>query len=140
GVKTIRDALLALTLPDGRHALDGAWSVMELYGRAATDGDPRLIFSPALGVRPSARLKEPEIQVRPAVERGCHQRDGIVIMAGERVAAGADLGRASICDLAPTILWAMGVGVPRGADGRVLFEAFETDFAAEQPLVEVEAE
>jgi predicted AlkP superfamily phosphohydrolase/phosphomutase len=137
-VDRIRDALLELRLPDGRAAFDGAWSVEELYGRASGPEGPRLIFSPALGVRPSARLKEPAIQDRPRIERGCHQRDGIVVVAGQRVVSGTDLGRTSICDVAPTLLWAMGSAVPSDGDGRVLFEAFESDFAAAQPLLEVE--
>jgi arylsulfatase A-like enzyme len=45
-----------------------------------------------------------------------------------------------VCDVAPTLLWAAGAGVPADVDGRVLFEAFELAFAAAQPLREVETE
>ena len=39
----------------------------------------------------------------------------------------------------PTLLWAAGAGVPSDVEGRVLFEAFELEFAAGRPLREVES-
>jgi predicted AlkP superfamily phosphohydrolase/phosphomutase len=133
----IREALAELTLPDGRPVLDGIWTVEELYGWPSSADGPFLLFSPALGVRPSAALKEPIVHISAAPGRGCHQRDGIVIFGGGQVRSG-DLGRVSICDVAPTLLWSMGAGIPRGLDGRVVFEAFDPAFAADQPLNEVE--
>ena len=59
-------------------------------------------------------------------------------MGGPQVVQ-ADLGSASIYDLAPTMLWAMGAAVPAEGDGRVLFEAFSPEFADAQELVETEA-
>ncbi|MDX2169344.1 MAG: alkaline phosphatase family protein [Deltaproteobacteria bacterium] len=50
---------------------------------------------------------------------GSHRPDGVVILAGEGIAAGA-LSGAHIMDLAPTILALAGVAVPQGWDGRVL--------------------
>jgi predicted AlkP superfamily phosphohydrolase/phosphomutase len=134
----IRGALLDVRLPDGRLAFDGVWSHEELYGCAPGPGDPLLVFSPALGVRPSAMLKEPSVHLQKATARGCHQRDGIVLVRGAPIAAGTDLGHPSICDIAPTLLWAMEAGVPADSDGRVLFEAFDRGFAESRPLVEVE--
>ena len=36
------------------------------------------------------------------------------------------------------MLWAMGEGVPRDGDGRVLFEAFDPEFVDTHPLNEVD--
>lgn len=46
-----------------------------------------------------------------------------LIVHGPRV-AGVDLGQASILDVAPTILWSLGLRVPSTWDGRILLEAF----------------
>jgi predicted AlkP superfamily phosphohydrolase/phosphomutase len=135
----IRQGLLELRLSDGRQAIEGIWTPEELYGRRRRDDDPLLLFSPALGARPSARLKQPDVEDEPIPGRGCHQRDGIVLLAGPGVADDVDLGRASIYDLAPTLLWAGEAGIPTDLDGRVLFEAFEPAIAEARPVVEVEA-
>ena len=87
-------------------------------------------------MRPSAALKRPVLHYTTA-GRGCHQRDGIIILHGDVVAARA-LDPNSICDVAPTLLWAMGAGIPTGGDGKLVLEAFEQSFAAMQPVTEVD--
>jgi predicted AlkP superfamily phosphohydrolase/phosphomutase len=132
----IREALLAVRLADGRPAIDHVWSPEELYGRRH-GLTPTLFFEPTLGVRPSALIKDDVIDLPQAPGRGCHQREGILMFAGPDVEA-TDLGRRSIYDVAPTLLWAMGCAVPSEIDGRVLYEAFDETFALEQPFREVD--
>jgi predicted AlkP superfamily phosphohydrolase/phosphomutase len=136
-VERIRAALLEVKLDDGRAAIDDVWTPEELYGYPADTSAPTLLFSPALGVRPSTAIKDSVVSPPRIARRGCHQRDGMLIVAGPHVVPG-ELGRASIYDIAPTLLWAMGAGVPRGVDGRVLIEAFDTDFAFSHPVIEAE--
>jgi predicted AlkP superfamily phosphohydrolase/phosphomutase len=128
----VRRALAELALPDGRPALDGVWTVEELYGRSPGPEDPALVFAPTAGVRPSAAVKEPVVDASAVPGRGCHQRDGIAIFAGAGVRPG-ELGRLSICDIAPTLLWSMGAGAPHRLDGRAVLEAFDPAFVADQP-------
>lgn len=59
---------------------------------------------------------------------GHHRPDGIVVLAGEGIKEGVKLEGASIMDLAPTILYSMGISVPSDMDGRVLSEAFTAEF------------
>ncbi|MGD9145187.1 MAG: alkaline phosphatase family protein [Anaerolineae bacterium] len=61
---------------------------------------------------------------------GHHRPDGVLILSGAGVKQDAGLEGASIMDLTPTILHALGVDVPQDLDGRVLSEAF----AASSPL------
>ncbi len=136
-LERIRDSLLALRLPDGREAIDDVWTPEELYGQTTNGWSPALVFAPALGVRPSAMIKDTVVSPPRAPGRGCHQRDGIVMLAGPGVVA-SDLGRASIYDIAPTMLWAMGSGIPSGGDGRVLAEAFEESMVSEYPVRHVD--
>jgi hypothetical protein len=51
-----------------------------------------------------------------------------------------ELDRPSLMDLCPTLLWAMDAPTPAGADGRILFEAFEDDARAGRTVREVDAE
>jgi predicted AlkP superfamily phosphohydrolase/phosphomutase len=132
----IREALLSVRLPDGRGAVESVWTPEEIYGRRNGFG-PDLLFTPAKGVRPSATIKEDTVSAPRASGAGCHQRDGIVMLAGPDLRP-SDLGRCSIYDLAPTLLWAMGCGIPEGIDGRVLFEAYDQRFAVEKPVRQVD--
>jgi predicted AlkP superfamily phosphohydrolase/phosphomutase len=58
---------------------------------------------------------------------GHHRPDGIVMVSGQGINEGVTLPEASIMDLAPTILYAMGIPIPTDMDGRILTEAFTSD-------------
>jgi predicted AlkP superfamily phosphohydrolase/phosphomutase len=58
---------------------------------------------------------------------GHHRPDGLVMLSGQGINAGVTLPEASIMDLAPTILYAMGIPIPSDMDGRILTEAFTSD-------------
>jgi predicted AlkP superfamily phosphohydrolase/phosphomutase len=136
-LESARVALEQLALPDGRPAFDGVWTMDELHGWPAGDDGPTLVFAPAPGVRPSGALKAPIVWMPSRPGMGCHQREGIVLLDGPAVDA-QDLGHLSLYDVAPTLLWAMGSGVPRGIDGRVLLEAFDPAVTADRPVSEVD--
>ena len=59
---------------------------------------------------------------------GHHRPEGMVILAGQGIQKGLALQDANIMDLAPTILYAMGLPVPADMDGRVLTGAFTADY------------
>lgn len=65
---------------------------------------------------------------------GHHRMDGILIASGKGVQSGRTLEGASIVDIAPTLLYAMGLAVPQDMDGRVLTDVFTEDFAANNPV------
>jgi predicted AlkP superfamily phosphohydrolase/phosphomutase len=58
---------------------------------------------------------------------GHHRPEGIAVLSGQGIKSGATLQDANITDLAPTILYAMGIPIPSDMDGRVLTEAFSAD-------------
>lgn len=67
--------------------------------------------------------------VEPVVGMSGHHRpDGVVMLAGQGIEAGVELDGANITDLAPTILYAMGIPIPSDMDGRVLTDAFTPDY------------
>jgi arylsulfatase A-like enzyme len=51
-----------------------------------------------------------------------HRMNGILIAAGPAIQRGAQIQGASLTDLAPTILYLLGLPIPPDLDGRVLTE------------------
>ena len=64
---------------------------------------------------------------------GTHRLHGILIGRGPVLAAGAEIENARLIDLAPTILYLLGVPVPEDMDGKVLTGMFRSDFLAAHP-------
>jgi predicted AlkP superfamily phosphohydrolase/phosphomutase len=60
--------------------------------------------------------------------------DGFLLALGDGVKEGGLLHSASVLDVAPTILYLMGLPVARDMEGRVLSEIVEEDFARAHPL------
>jgi predicted AlkP superfamily phosphohydrolase/phosphomutase len=65
---------------------------------------------------------------------GHHRPEGIVLLSGPGIKSGAPLHDAKITDLAPTILYVMGLPIPSDMDGRVLTEAFAADYLSAAPI------
>jgi hypothetical protein len=60
--------------------------------------------------------------------------DGFLFAVGDGVRAGVAVERASVLDIAPTILYLMGLPVARDMDGRVFTEILEEDFIHAHPV------
>src|SRR5262249_57139498 len=60
--------------------------------------------------------------------------DGYLLAVGDGIRAEARLDRASVLDLAPTILYLFGLPVARDMEGRVLTEILDEDFALRHPV------
>jgi predicted AlkP superfamily phosphohydrolase/phosphomutase len=72
---------------------------------------------------------------------GNHRMDGILALQGRGVIReGATVDGAEIQDLAPTILYVLGVPVPRDMDGQVLNSVFTPGFASGRPVEYAEGE
>lgn len=69
---------------------------------------------------------------------GTHHRDGILIAAGGPIRKGTQT-RASILDIAPTVLALMGLPVPEDMPGRVLTEIVEPVFWDAHPIARLDS-
>jgi predicted AlkP superfamily phosphohydrolase/phosphomutase len=58
---------------------------------------------------------------------GCHRMNGVMIAHGEAIKQGSTV-EASIYDIAPTLLYLLGEGVPDDMDGHVLTDAISNEF------------
>ena len=134
---------LALTDPrTGEPLVERIYTREEIYSGPYANRTPDLIVQPrgweymAFGHADfgSNKLVEPIIGLS-----GHHRPDGILILAGPGVKAGMPLEGANIMDLTPTLLHAIGVGVPRDLDGQVLSEAFEASSPVAQPVTYTQA-
>jgi len=59
---------------------------------------------------------------------GHHKMYGILIGKGKAIRQGTKIKNAEMVDVAPTILYLMGLKIPRSMDGRVLEEIFTEEF------------
>jgi predicted AlkP superfamily phosphohydrolase/phosphomutase len=68
------------------------------------------------------------------VYSGTHRMDGVFALWGEGIKAGFEAEGATIEDMAPTVLYMLGLPVPRDMDGRVLTELMDEEFVASRPV------
>jgi hypothetical protein len=78
--------------------------------------------------------EEPIVVTRPKIN-GTHRPQGVFIMAGPGVRTGEMWEQYSILDIAPTMLYSLGLPVPKEFEGRVAKEAFTDDYLRSNPMV-----
>jgi predicted AlkP superfamily phosphohydrolase/phosphomutase len=136
--KIAREALALHDPCSGKPLVERVYRREEVYSGPYAAQTPDLIVQPrgweymAFGHADfgSNKLVEPITGLS-----GHHRLDGVVMLAGAGIKPDAQLENASIMDLAPTILHAMGVALPHDLDGRVLSEAFDDASPAARPIV-----
>lgn len=65
---------------------------------------------------------------------GSHRKAGVFIMEGAPVKKGLRLGEIKMTDVAPTILYLLGMPIAGDMDGSVLTEAFEESYVRQHPV------
>ena len=65
---------------------------------------------------------------------GNHRLDGILITSGPLVRELGEIKGAEIIDIAPTVLYLMGLPVPKDMDGKVLKEIIDDDYVSMNPI------
>ena len=70
---------------------------------------------------------------------GTHAMDGILVLSGPNIRQGRVLRNIAIVDVAPTILYLMGLAVPSDFDGAVITEAITESYLAAHPLLRTSA-
>ena len=85
------------------------------------DDDPRKNYAVAHNVP----TKDMSFLDPSNLRTGNHTLDGIFIAFGDGVHRDVEIDRVSIMDLAPTVLYTMGLPVPEDMDGKILRDIFE---------------
>jgi predicted AlkP superfamily phosphohydrolase/phosphomutase len=65
---------------------------------------------------------------------GNHTMEGLFIASGPKMKKGVEIVGANIIDLAPTILFAMGIPILDSMDGKVLSDIFKSEFLKKNPI------
>jgi len=71
---------------------------------------------------------------------GFHRMDGVWMALGNGIAAGEQIHDASIEDICPSVLYALGEDVPEGLDGSVLEASWSAQWLEENPVTYRSAE
>jgi predicted AlkP superfamily phosphohydrolase/phosphomutase len=132
-LQDLTSRLEGLTDPEtGEPVIESVFRRKDVYDGAYANDSPDLMFFTkkmqykAMGL---SDFSSPRIVDPIYGTTGHHRMNGIMIWQGEgAVQKGARLHRARIQDLAPTILYAMDVPIPRAVDGEVLLDLFTADF------------
>ena len=99
----------------------------EEYTGNYTNRFPDIIFLTGEGIVPRVSLAKQVLVVpKHRIRTGQHDSavNGIFIAYGNSIKKGAETEKARIYDIAPTILYAFGLAIPKDMDGRVLKEIF----------------
>lgn len=119
--------------------LDDYYGVLDAaVGRiaASLEPDDLVLFVSSHGMEPLSPVKRVlERLVGDPQLSGTHERapDGFVLAFGAAVRAG-DAERGSMADIAPTVLYYLGLPIGRDMDGRPRTDFFRSEFTATRPV------
>ncbi len=133
----LREALRELRDPrTGEAVVDNIWFREEVYQGPYLEWAPDVLFV----ARDYAYLGRELLGAGRVIEssmnwaNGFHRMNGILMARGPGFKRGLYLQGARLMDIAPTILYRMGLPVPSHMDGRVLERALEEPFLQAHPL------
>jgi predicted AlkP superfamily phosphohydrolase/phosphomutase len=140
----IRRDLLAARIPlTGGPLFEKVYLREDLYKGPYVDEAPDLLFLPAdMKYKALGTLDFTSDKFGFPVygNSGDHRLEGIFLGAGPSFRQGGTGGRVSIMDVAPTVLYLLGLGVPRQMDGKVMLDAIAEERLIEYPVEYVDAE
>ena len=143
----LRDRIIArlqeITDPEtGRPVVKAAYRREGLYQGDHLGRVPDVVAVMAEEYEGGAALSGPYVTPIPLEDlrrlSGAHRMDGVLIARGPAVRRGDLPDGARIVDLAPTLLYTIGLPVPHQMDGRVLEELFDPAALAARPVERVE--
>jgi len=120
----------------GEFVIEKVYKKEEIYTGSHIDTLPDIVFIPKPGY---TTFEEHEFAARSVITQskivsGTHRLNGILIMKGGGIRKSATLHEASIMDLAPTILYLLGLSIPTDMDGRVLENALTSSHLRLNPI------
>ncbi|MEM7035261.1 MAG: alkaline phosphatase family protein, partial [Chloroflexota bacterium] len=136
--ETVRNQIMAglATEVDEQNqpVLDGVFRREEIYRGSYVGNAPDVIvtsdrFWPngLAGVGPFSNLYGSKVEKSPFIN-GMHAMNGIFMAQGPNIQPSAALPEANLIDLAPTILYTLGLPIPTDMDGQLLTDIFVPDY------------
>jgi len=110
----------------------------QIFRGLHTDVAPDIVLEPAENV--STAFNRNGHLYGPAFSQANHTREGILIAAGPQIRNGYRDGQSDLIDIAPTILYSLGLPVPENMDGSVILNLFDPEYVARNPVRDSKAE
>ena len=137
--ETLIDSLRELAEPEtGLHIVKEAYRREELYEGPYANRAPDLVFIlDSRYINDRSLLTQTHFGAMANASRhwtGTHRPEGIFMIVGQPVQSGGRADSPRIEDLAPTILYLLGLPVPQEMDGRVLDEILRSDYSTAHPV------
>jgi predicted AlkP superfamily phosphohydrolase/phosphomutase len=135
---SIKEDLLSTRDPEsGNLMFDRVYFREEIYQGPYVDWAPDIVFLPA-DMRDKALGTLDFTSNRFAFpvygNSGDHRMEGIFLGMGPAFETGKRLGARSILDIAPTVLYLLGLPVPKQMDGKVMIDALGQGLLNERPV------
>lgn len=114
------------------------YSKEELYHGKFFDNMPDLVIVPTPGYSFTSVFREDSelfhsVTLGKNTHMGMHHPDGILVAAGNAIKTQNDI-RTQIVNMAPTILYCLGLPLPKNSDGKVCESLFTSDFRNQNPV------
>ncbi len=106
----------------------------EAFPGPAMEKAPDLVLTLSDHSFVSVANEEPIVLQRPVVN-GTHRPEGVFIAGGPMIRSGEVWEQCSILDVAPTLLYSLGLPVPNEFEGRVTKEAIRPDYLKSHPVL-----
>ncbi len=120
----------------GEFVIEKVYKKEEIFTGSCIDTLPDLVFIPKPGY---TTFEEHGFAANSVITQsksvsGTHKLNGIFIMKGDGIKKNTTLQETSIMDVAPTILYLLGLPIPTDMDGRVLEEALTSSYLSLNPI------
>jgi len=119
----LAEGLARIPDPQGRPMRTRVYRPEDLYPEVRGDASDLMVYFDDLDWRSAGTLGHGRLYLEEndtGPDDAVHDWDGILVMWGPGVPAGASLNGASLPDLAPTLLHALGLPIPEEMEGRPL--------------------
>ena len=107
----------------------------ELYWGPYVEFGPDIVFElKDMSYLTKENIGQHDLFESSGFESGSHRRDGVLVMNGPVFKEGFKSPGASILDVAPSILYSLGIPVDSDMDGKVLTAWFQKEFVDQNPV------
>jgi predicted AlkP superfamily phosphohydrolase/phosphomutase len=130
----LMDQLCQVTDPaTGGRVVTHVWTRQEAFAGVQMEMAPDLTLSIRDGGFVSVLKSDVILRPRPEVV-GTHQPEGVFMARGPRIRQGLSLPALPIIDVAPTLLYSLGLPVPSDLEGHVAEQIFASAALQERPV------